>query len=114
MIWSTHVLNKPSIQSCARIDWERLTPKSIEGSPHQSQITCVDPDDGICDLAIGDGDGILCGGFLKRWLYLSNETAHSSLDIFANLIRGDAAIVKSLLEGTSRGLIDKNTSCLDT
>ena len=84
-----------------------------EGSPHQSQITSVDADDGIGDLAIGDGDGILCGGILEHWLYLSDEPAHRSFDVFANLIRSDAAIVKSLLEGTSRGVIDKNTSCLD-
>ena len=92
----------------------RVTPKNVKYSPHQSQVTSVDTDDGICDLAIGDSDGILCGGILKRWLYLSDEPAYSSLDIFANLIRGDAAIVKSLLEGTSRGVINKNTSCLDT
>ena len=36
-----------------------------EGSPHQSQVTSVDADDGICDLAVGDSDGILRGGILK-------------------------------------------------
>ena len=88
--------------------------EKCEGSPHQSQVTSVDADDGIGDMAIGDSDGILRRGILKRWLYLSNEPAHSSLDVFTDLIRSDASVIKSFLESTSGGVIDKNTSCLDT